>query len=51
MLSQNIAMNSDVFNVIIIGNPGVGKTTVVNTLKNLYQKIDIPESKINYYIL
>jgi len=43
-------MNSEVYNVIIIGNEGVGKSTIVNTLKKLYQKIDIPESK-NYFFL
>ncbi|ORX49373.1 hypothetical protein BCR36DRAFT_292204 [Piromyces finnis] len=40
-------MNSEIYNVVIIGNPGVGKTTVVNTLKNIYQKIDIPENNTN----
>jgi len=47
MLSRNITMNSEVYNVIIIGNLGVGKSTIVNTLKSLYQKIDIPENNIN----
>ncbi|OUM62410.1 hypothetical protein PIROE2DRAFT_61925 [Piromyces sp. E2] len=36
-------MNSEIYNVVIIGNPGVGKTTIVDTLKNIYRKIDIPE--------
>jgi len=40
-------MNSEVYNVIIIGNEGVGKSTIVNTLKKLYQKIDIPENNTN----
>jgi len=39
-------MNSEIYNVVIIGNPGVGKTTIVNTLNNIYRKIDIPESKL-----
>jgi len=42
-----MTMNSEVYNVIIIGNQGVGKTTIVNTLKNIYQKIDIPENTSN----
>lgn len=42
-----MTMNSEVYNVIIIGNVGVGKSTIVNTLKNIYQKIDIPENNSN----